>query len=72
MDKTGEPKKRNILEPVSWLAVGAALGYAAFATLRRKRESATEFFDVDSVMKSCEKAAAKLDVLLHDEPAQAS
>ena len=66
-------QKRNHLEPVGWLAVGVAIGYAAFATLRRKKVSVGELFDVDSVLKSCDKAADQLDRLMRDDStAQAS
>lgn len=65
-------RKSKPFEPLGWLALGAAIGYAAFHTLKSKKESAADLFDLDSVLHSCDSAAAKLDRLMRDETAQAS
>lgn len=51
-----------------WIALGAALGIAAFAALRRGAKGEVEFFDVESVLEACDLAAQKLENLLTGEP----
>lgn len=59
--------KRNRFEPFGWLALGLAGGYVAFQALSRKQGKASDLFDVDSVLKSCDRAARQLDELMVEE-----
>ncbi len=66
-------QKRSAFQPFGWLAIGAAIGYGAFRALKNKKIDVAEMFDVDSVLKSCEKAAEKLEnSLCSEKDAQAS
>lgn len=63
-------KKRNHPKPLStlgWLALGVAAGFTAFGALKRKRRADTDIFDVESVLKACERAADQLDRHLRDD-----
>ncbi len=42
-----------------WIVVGMALGLAAYKLLKKDREDSNPW-DVDSVLKACEKAADKV------------
>lgn len=43
-----------------WIAVGTAIGYGA-AKMLSKKKTEKSVFDFDSIVKTCEKASAKLD-----------
>ncbi|MDI9641457.1 hypothetical protein QPK87_07280 [Kamptonema cortianum] len=59
-------EKKDRSAAVGMVALGVALGVAAFAFLARRRRDETPW-DVDRVLDACDLAAAKLDEILLGE-----
>ncbi len=53
--------------PAGWLILGATCGVVAAMLVWRRAKSGPNPWDVDSVLNACDKAASKLEGLLHQE-----
>lgn len=66
--ETQESKgKDKALQPVGWLALGMAMGFTAFSLFRKRKSDPAELFDVDSILRSCDRAAARMESLLSED-----
>ncbi len=48
----------------AWIVAGAAVGVAAITYLSRRAKAGKPSWDAGSVLKACDRAAAKLDEIL--------
>ena len=56
----------NSSRGIGWLIVGLALGAAGIALLTRKHKDRNPW-DVESVLRACDRAAERLDSLVREE-----